>query len=469
MMETPEQKSLWVRLILAVLLALAVVCFIIALLTIFQQVDWSVTAMFCITAAIFLTIWLILTLKKPKPKKVIIDVRQLNRRDSGSGFALGLILSLIFFNLIGLALFVATWRAVWLVRRRRAAAVLVYTEQAIRLNLPLPQMIDAAARSETGTLQARLMDFHALLQDGLPLDEALARGVPEMPDDACRNASAGLRIGRLPSILARITRQLQPDPSEIAANDFYAIYGILLLCAIFVITGMVFAFVMPKFRSIFLDFHIQLPWTMRLLLWAGNSDWAMPVISLILGIIVLGAITYFFVTVFFPPGSRRVVSSLLDRLLWNVPVYHRFAEQRGLADLCELVSEAAIAGTPLDEALVQAAGIQRNFVMHERVSRWARGVGSGERLEQAARAAQMPGLVVGLLGTARNSDDIVQTFAFLYRHYDSAFSRLHEALREMYVPVVVVTLGVIVGWIATSLFMSMAALLNAVDPFHGGF
>jgi type IV pilus assembly protein PilC len=468
-METPREKSLWVRLILAALLALATVCFLIGLLTIFQAADWPVPTMFFITGAIFLTVWLIVNFRKPKAKQTTADFRELNRRNSGSGFALGLIVSMIFFNLIGLALFVATWRAVWLVRRRRAAAVLVYTEQAIRLNLPLPEMIAAAAASETGTLQARLMDLHTLLQYGMPLDEALAKGVPEMPNDACRNASAGLRIGRLPSILARIARRLQPDPNEIAANDFYVIYGILLLCAIFFITGMVFIFVMPKFRQIFRDFHIQLPWSMRLLLSVGNSDWAMPSISLILGIIVLGAITYFFVTVFFPSGSRQAVSNFLDRLLWNVPIYHRYAEQRGLADLCEVVSEAAIAGTPLDEALVQAAGIQRNYVMHERVARWARGVGSGEKLEQAASAAQMPALVVGLLGTARTSDDIVQTFAFLYRHYDSAFSRLHEALREMYVPAVVLTLGVIVGWIAVSLFASMAALLNAVAPYHGGF
>src|SRR5688500_5648404 len=86
--------------------------------------------------------------------------------------------------------------------RRRGRTALSYIEQAVRLTLPLPYMIEAARRSERGALRRRLTELRELLEAGYPVGEALAEGVPEVPRRAVTITAAGERLGRLPQALA---------------------------------------------------------------------------------------------------------------------------------------------------------------------------------------------------------------------------------------------------------------------------
>jgi type II secretory pathway component PulF len=176
----------------------------------------------------------------------------------------------------------------------------------------------------------------------------------------------------------------------------------------------------------------------------------------------------FYLRLFFP-GSKPLFQHFFDRIRWMIPGYRQFLQQRGLDDLCDFVADAANAGVPLDQALTEAGNIQRNSVFQERVEHWARGVCAGEKLDEAARRAGMPALVVGMVATIRSSEDIVQTFSFLSRHYEFAFSRLREVIRGLFIPVAVCCLGLLVGLVASSLFMSMTRVIAATDYYRGGF
>jgi hypothetical protein len=59
------------------------------------------------------------------------------------------------------------------VRKQRAAMILSYLEQAVRLNLPLPGMLAAARRSERGLMAQRLLKVQELLEKGASLETAL--------------------------------------------------------------------------------------------------------------------------------------------------------------------------------------------------------------------------------------------------------------------------------------------------------
>src|SRR3954452_12509126 len=54
-------------------------------------------------------------------------------------------------------------------RKRRAAIVLSYLEQAVRLNLPLPRFLTAAAASEDAVTGRRLIALRDRLEVGSPL------------------------------------------------------------------------------------------------------------------------------------------------------------------------------------------------------------------------------------------------------------------------------------------------------------
>src|SRR5688572_26235968 len=127
------------------------------------------------------------------------------------------------------------------VRRRRGLTALSYVAQAVRLNLPLPYMIDAARLSERGALRRRLFELRELLEAGYPVGEALAEAVPEVPRRAVTLTSAGERLGRLPQTLARLVgeQQREADRPDTSAHTFYRSYPLVMSMCFVTILGLV--------------------------------------------------------------------------------------------------------------------------------------------------------------------------------------------------------------------------------------
>src|SRR5438046_2634827 len=65
-------------------------------------------------------------------------------------------------------------------RRRRANMVLNYLEQAVRLNLPLPQIIAAMREQEGGRFARTMAQAQEALAAGAPVASVLA-AMPEVP------------------------------------------------------------------------------------------------------------------------------------------------------------------------------------------------------------------------------------------------------------------------------------------------
>src|SRR5213078_3798950 len=87
------------------------------------------------------------------------------------------------------------------VRRRRAASVLSYLQQAVRLNLPLPRFLYAAQRSEHGKTAYRLAILRERIEDGMPLATALQFTAPEVDKRELAWIGAAERLGRLPQAM----------------------------------------------------------------------------------------------------------------------------------------------------------------------------------------------------------------------------------------------------------------------------
>jgi MSHA biogenesis protein MshG len=360
------------------------------------------------------------------------------------------------------------------VRRRRAALVLGYVDQAVGLALPLSPMILAAARSETGKTRSRLLQLHEELDRGSDLEDALRRAVPEVRPADLRSIGAAQRLGRLPHMLDRLavpTRRTLTPASDITA--LYRVYPVIVLLMALATGGVMIPIaVLPKFEKILHDFHQPPPWSTGWMIHLVHQSYGLiggPLFILI-GLLALGPLGPYLARLFFPTRQDPPFGGLVrDQLIWWTPVLHGDVRDRGLADLCDFIADAAEAGRPLDQALRNAQQTQANAVMRWRVAQWADAIERGQSIHDAARTAHMPPLVVGMLATVRSVDDLGEVFAFLARYYEFRFSRRRELLRALYVPFIVAAMGAIVLLIALTVFQPMIALILAMTHFGGGF
>jgi len=342
-------------------------------------------------------------------------------------------------------------------RRRRVGTVLMHVEEAVRLNLPLHDMMLAAAQSESGKTRRRLLALHDRLIEGQSLAPALYYALPELSPAKTRAIAAAERIGKLPEELRRMLNRYLPQGRHAPDLDrFYRIYAVLIsMCMVALVSGLIAIVVFPKFESIAAAFGLKLPWITRLVMSLCSSY---ILVSAAAAVLLMAAIPW--------SGAIR------DYIVWCIPVAGGAAQDRGMAELCAFLTDAMEAGLPMDAALREAEEAQQNAVLRRRLHRWRTRLESGQAIETAAGRAGMPALVGSMLKSAVNGEGKMQVMSFLARHYEYRFSRFREVLRAVAIPAFVTVMGALVLVVQLSIFQPMLSLIDSLSSgghHRGGF
>jgi type IV pilus assembly protein PilC len=343
------------------------------------------------------------------------------------------------------------------IRRRRAAAVLSYLEQAIRLNLPLPRMLRAAGQSETGKIATRLADVSQLLECGAPLDIALETQVPEMPARQLRLIGAAQHTGRLPEMLRMLVNQQRTSHTGNSSAPFFGIiYAILMLLFISGVTSMFIIFVMPKLMQVFLDFKVPLP---ALTVWMRSAATSAAVV---LPLVAVAAVVYPAMKLWeiYLPANPTRRRRWLDWLVWWTPLAHSISQNRGLADACYVIAQSLKVGFPLDRAIFETTDLHFNRTLQRQLRQFLTSIQSGSDPAHAARGAGLPSMMVGMLATAQASGSLAEVFAFLARYYQTRFSRTVLLLQGALAPLTALVFGAVVCCVALNLFLPMVRLIE---------
>ena len=359
------------------------------------------------------------------------------------------------------------------VREQRAMRVLGYVENAVRLNLPLDEMLLAAEMSERGPTRLMLMRIRQLLLRGLPLGASLEAGAPEIPGRMLRSISAAEQIGQLQPTLTRMVRTAYRDrPTQREdSQPFYRFYLGFVICGLALVTTGLMIFVVPKFRDIFKDFHTTLPWSTQLVI--DISDWVANEYGWVF-LLPLQAWFIFWLarmlqTIFVPGVLPLTLPAWREWMAWHIPFVRRLQRDRAFGEVFEYVGQAVRAGLPLPTALQGSLGLQMNYHVRERLMRWREQLMGGRTPSESARDARMPSFLVGLLEcgeTSRGSvgnRGVAEMFDFLSRYYQQRFSRLLIALRAASEPVAVMVVGAAVGFFVYSMFVPLVTLIQSVS------
>ncbi len=342
------------------------------------------------------------------------------------------------------------------------ATTLEYLEQAVRLNLPLPAMLGAAEAGESRFVRKRIGRLRGQIEEGATLGDSLSRALPALPQRVRGLIVAGERCGRLAPMMRRIVEQdrrhIQRDPIQRIYVRWYPIMILLALGG--VITGLG-VFVMPKFARIAKDFNLHTPWIAPWHTLPHLITFALP----LTGSLAILICAQFLVTLFHPryggPGPLRRVT---DSLLWNLPIARPVVRGRALGDACDLLAGAVESGMSLHAALIETADVRTNAVLQHRLRKWAAGLESGLRSDEAARAAQMPAIMSGLLLSADATPDLSGVFRFLGRYYDGQFSRAALLLEGAVIPGIAIVFGIVTMLVLLSVFVPMVEMMKHLMP-----
>ncbi len=270
--------------------------------------------------------------------------------------------------------------------------------------------------------------------------------------------NAGEIGGVLDLILSRLA-----DFMEKAAKLKKKVIGAMIYPAVVIsiavgIVSMIMIFVIPKFEQIFRDFKTELPGITMVLLvisrwFARDYGWAYVLFSPIIAIVGLKLIRM-------SEGGKYAV----DLVTLKIPVLGGIVGKSSIARFTRTLGTLISAGVPILDAILITKETSGNEVYARALQKVHDAIREGESMADPLRATKVcDAIVVNMIDVGEETGDLDKMLMKVADNYDSDVDVLVGSLISILEPLMVVVLGVIVGFIVIALFAPMISLIQTVS------
>jgi type IV pilus assembly protein PilC len=309
-----------------------------------------------------------------------------------------------------------------------------------------------------GLLKAIVGGVADEVEGGGTLSDAMAKYPKAFDKLYCNMISAGELGGVLDIILQRLA-----DFMEKAAKLKKKVIGAMIYPCVVIsiavgIVSMIMIFVIPKFEQIFKDFGTQLPGITQVLLLVSNwfakqYGWAYVLISPI-------AFTLIVKLLRMSEGGKYFV----DAVKLKIPILGGILGKTAIARFTRTLGTLVAAGVPILDALNITKETCGNEVYARALSKVHDAIREGESMAAPLKATKVcDTIVVNMVDVGEETGDLDKMLIKIADNYDSDVDVLVGSLISILEPVMVVVLGLIVGFIVIALFAPMISLIQAVS------
>ena len=308
-----------------------------------------------------------------------------------------------------------------------------------------------------GILRVTLRRVREDVEGGASLSEAMGRHPKVFNRLYVNMVAAGETGGVLDTILSRLADFLEKAQWLRRRVITAMIYPVaVVIVAALIVTG-IMVFVIPRFQAIFANMKTELPTPTKILLgmsnWFAAGGW-MVVLFAPIGIYVLFRIMRL------SRGGRMFG----DKIKLKIPLVGKILSKTAIARFSRTLGTLIEAGVPILEAL----NITRNTAGNEVFARAIGGVHDsvreGETFADPLRASKVcDPIVVNMVDVGEETGDLDKMLLKVADNYDEEVDATVSGLVSVIEPIMVVTLGVIVGFIVISIFLPLPTLISAAS------
>jgi type IV pilus assembly protein PilC len=313
-------------------------------------------------------------------------------------------------------------------------------------------------QQKPGLLKAIIGGVADEVEGGGTLSDAMAQ-YPKAFDKLYVNMiNAGEAGGVLDIILNRLA-----DFMEKAAKLKKKVIGAMIYPAVVItiavaIVSMIMIFVIPKFEQIFRDFKTELPGITQVLLtisrwFAQDYGWAYVLFAPI-GIMLLIKL------IRISQGGRYAV----DLVKLKIPILGSILSKTAIARFTRTLGTLISAGVPILDAINITKETCGNEVYSRALAKVHDAIREGESMADPLRATKVcDAIVVNMVDVGEETGDLDKMLIKVADNYDSDVDVLVGSLISILEPLMVVVLGLIVGFIVIALFAPMISLIQTVS------
>jgi type IV pilus assembly protein PilC len=323
----------------------------------------------------------------------------------------------------------------------------------IDAGLPLVQCLEIlAANQENPTFQKTLTGVRTTVEGGATLANAM-RQYPVIFDDLTTNMiEAGETGGILDIILQRLATYVEKAVRLRAAVKSALIYPIAVVSMALLIVGALLKWVVPIFANLFAGLGVALPLPTRIVM--GLSAF----VQTFWWMFFVGAFALFF-------GIKQIRKHpqgryYFDKMLLHLPVIGQLLRKIAVGRFTRTLGTLITSGVPILEGLSITAKTSGNAVLEEALMKVRKAIEEGRTIVDPLRECGVfPSMVTQMIGVGEATgamDNMLQKIADFYEEEVDAATKDMLAMLE---PVIIGTLGIMIGGIVISLYMPLFAMI----------
>lgn len=334
-------------------------------------------------------------------------------------------------------------------RHKAVASFLKHLSVLVSTGTPVVDALEALERqSKDEVWHSVIADIRSRVEDGAPFSDALAAH-PRYFDVVSRSlVRAGESGGKLDVMLLRLAeltrKQVRVRQTLIGAM----VYPVLLIAVSVIVLAVMMCFVMPRFTGLFKTLDVPLPPTTKAMM--AISEFMVAYwwgILLGMAIAIAGIVTW----LKSPSGTRAIHGFLL-----HAPQLGRMCRGLATARFARLMGLLLESRVPMLECLELTRDASANVYYAELLGRAQDALTRGEALSSAiTEGGLIEPSVCEAIRNGERTGQIGPVLTSMADFLDEENEIILKSLTGLVEPLILITLGVVVGLVATSMFMPL--------------
>jgi type IV pilus assembly protein PilC len=296
------------------------------------------------------------------------------------------------------------------------------------------------------------------VEGGATLSEAMARHPKAFDRLYVNMVQAGETGGVLDVILQRLAEFMEKAQKLKRRVIGAMIYpSVVISFSVMIVTG-IMIFVVPRFKEIFKDFKTTLPMITEKLIQfstfvAEDYGWA----------VILGSPVGLFIFIKLA-GKSKIGRKIIDLLKLKLPILGQIVSKTAVARFTRTLGTLLSAGVPILDALNITRDTVGNVIFENALQKVHDAIREGESFAGPLRSAKVcDAIVTNMIDVGEETGDLDKMLMKIADNYDEEVDVLIGSLVSLLEPLMVVTLGSIVGTIVVALFLPLVKLIQSVS------
>jgi len=327
----------------------------------------------------------------------------------------------------------------------------------LRSGVTVDRSLDIISRQVTSKYLKKVMqEVLTSVRKGEALAVAIGKHPAVFPKRYVAMVQWGEAGGALAESLDQLATQLEHDRNLVAKVKAALTYPALIFSVMIVVGILMSVMVLPQMVSIVESFNVELPLPTKIFLALSRFITAYVYIVVPAALVLTGVLTL-------------ILRSKLMRPYWHlfilrVPIFGNIVKMVNLARMNRALSSLVHSGIPIVDALTITLDVLGNIRYKEALKVAIAGVKRGEQFSGIVRPYRrlFPPMEVDMIEVGEESGKLADVLMYLAKFYESEVNKATKNMAQLIEPIMLVTVGIVVGGIVFAVLMPIYQLSQAI-------